>query len=93
MRLVLLETTRDESARGILPCEEIVVSTRSVHKRVRGDIEHGAIDGEVDREGRVGPVVEGELLGREAQRSLLFVDSLANLTHLTNKSFQQLIRM
>lgn len=84
MRLVLLETARDERARGILPREEIVVSARSVHERVRRDVEHRAIDGEVDWESRVGAVVEGELRGRETQGSLL-CDSLASLTYFANR--------
>lgn len=84
MRLVLLETARDERARGILPREEIVVSARSVHERVRRDVEHRAIDGEVDWESRVGAVVEGELRGRETQGSLL-CDSLASPTYFANR--------
>jgi hypothetical protein len=44
MRLVFLETARDERARGVLTREEIVVATGSVDERVRGDVKDGAVD-------------------------------------------------
>lgn len=68
---VLLETARDESARGVAAGEEVVAPARAVHHGVGGDVEDGAVDGEVDGEGGVGAVVEGELVGGEVERAAL----------------------
>ena len=63
VREVFLETARDEGARGVAAGEEVVVARGTVHHAVGGDVEDGAVDGEVDGEGGVGAVVEGELGG------------------------------
>ena len=63
VREILLETARDEGARGVAAGEEVVVSRGTVHHAVGGDVEDGAVDGEVDGEGGVSAVVEGELGG------------------------------
>ena len=63
MREILLETARDEGARGVAAGEEVVVSRGAVNHAVGGDVEDGAVDGEVDGEGAVGAIVEGELGG------------------------------
>lgn len=63
VREVFLKAARDEGARGVAAGEEIVVPRRTVHHAVGGDVEDGAVDGEVDGEGGVGAVVEGELGG------------------------------
>ena len=63
VREVFLETARDEGARGVAAGEEVVVSRGAVHHAVGGDVEDGAVDGEVDGEGAVGAIVEGELGG------------------------------
>lgn len=63
VREILLETARDEGARGVAAGEEVVVSRGAVHHAVGGDVEDGAVDGEVDGEGAVGAIVEGELGG------------------------------
>jgi hypothetical protein len=62
-RQVLLETARDKGTGCIAPRKEIVASTGSVDGRVRGYVEDGPVDDEVDREGRVGAIVEGEFGG------------------------------
>lgn len=56
---IFLEATRHEGARCISPGEEPVAPAWSVHGWVGGDVEDGPVDGEVDGEGSVGPVVEG----------------------------------
>lgn len=61
MREILLETPRYERAGGITAGEKVVIASRTVHHAVGGDVEDGAIDGEVDGEGSVSAVVEGEL--------------------------------
>ena len=63
VREVFLETARDEGARGVAAGEEVVVARGTVHHAVGGDVEDGAVDGEVDGEGAVGAIVEGELGG------------------------------
>ena len=63
VREILLETARDKGARGVAAGEEVVVARGAVHHAVGGDVEDGAVDGEVDGEGGVGAVVEGELGG------------------------------
>lgn len=63
VREVLLETTRHESARRVAAGEEVVVPAGAVHHAVCGDVEDGAVDGEIDGEGGVGAVVEGEAGG------------------------------
>ena len=60
-RQVLLEAARDEGARGVAAGEEVVIAAGAVHHSVCRDVEDGAVDGEVDREGGVRAVVEGEL--------------------------------
>lgn len=72
-RQVLLEAAGDKGAGGILAREEAVVAARAVDERVGGDIEDGAVDGEVDRKGGIGAVVDGELVGGKEERALLFV--------------------
>lgn len=56
-RQIFLETTRDKRARCIPSCEEVVASTWSVDGSVGGDVEDGAVDSEVDREGGIGAIV------------------------------------
>lgn len=64
-RQIFLETARDEGARGVAPGEEIVAPAGPVDGRVGRDVEDGAVDGEVDGEGGVGAIVEGEFGGGE----------------------------
>ena len=73
MREVFLETARDEGARGVAAGEEVVVSRGTVHHAVGGDVEDGAVDGEVDGEGGVGAVVKGELGGVKMDGAFLYV--------------------
>jgi len=63
VRQVFLKTARHEGARCVAAGEEVVVAAGAVHHAVCGDIEDGAVHGEVDGEGRVGAVVEGEVGG------------------------------
>lgn len=69
---VFLETARHEGAGGIAAGEEVVVAAGAVDEWVGGDVEDGAVDGEVDGEGRVGAVVGGELVGGEEEGALLY---------------------
>lgn len=62
---ILLETTRHKSAGCIAACEEIVAPAGSVDGRVRGDVEDRPVDDEIDREGWIGAVVEGEFGGSQ----------------------------
>lgn len=62
-RQILLETTRHKGAGCIATCEEIVAPAGSVDSRVRGDIEDRPVDDEVNGQGGVGAVVEGEFGG------------------------------
>lgn len=58
-RKILLKATRHERARRIAPRKEIVAPARAVDCAVGGDVEDGAVDGEVEGERVVGAVVEG----------------------------------
>lgn len=60
---IFLETARHKGAGGIMSCEEIVASAASVDGRVGGDVEDGAVHGEIDWEGGIGAIVESELGG------------------------------
>lgn len=62
-RQVVLETARHEGAGCVAPGEEIVAPAGSVDSWIRGDVEDGAVDGEVDGQIWVGAIVEGELGG------------------------------
>lgn len=62
MREVLLETARHKRTSCIPAREEVVAAARAVDEPVSGDVEDGAVDGDVDGEGGVGAVVEGELV-------------------------------
>lgn len=60
---ILLEASRHKGAGCIATCEEIVAPTGSVDSWVRGDVEDRPVDDEVNWEGGVGTVVEGEFGG------------------------------
>tara|TARA_R110002003_G_scaffold130_11_gene12228 strand:+ start:7924 stop:8271 length:348 start_codon:yes stop_codon:yes gene_type:complete len=68
---VFLETTRQESARGVAAREEVVGATRAVGRRGDGDVVDGAIEGEVDWFLGVGAVVGGEFGVGEVDFALL----------------------
>ena len=60
---VFLETARNEGARCVAASEEIVVAAGAIHHAVCGDVEDGAVYGEVDGEGGVGAIVKGKVRG------------------------------
>lgn len=63
----------DESASGILACEDVVASTWSIDAAASGDIVDRAVECEVDRLVRVASVVGEELGVGQGNRSLLYV--------------------
>ena len=88
-RRVLGETARDECARRILACEDVVAATGPVDAAAGGDVVDGAVEGHVDGFVRVGAIVgeelgvcqgDGSLLGGDCQyRGLLEVRQLVEL--------------
>ncbi|KAL7357905.1 hypothetical protein ACKS0A_01787 [Histoplasma ohiense] len=66
---VLREAASDVSARGVGTGEAVVAAALTVDTRVRGDVEDHAVDGDIDGQGGVGAVVEGELCWCEFQGS------------------------
>lgn len=63
VREVFLKAASHEGACCVAAGEEVVVAAWAVHHVVCGDVEDGAVNGEVDREGGIAAVVESELLG------------------------------
>lgn len=62
-RQILSKAARHKCARGVPPGEEIVAPAGAVDDWIGRDVEDGPVDGEVDGQGAVGAVVEGEFAG------------------------------
>lgn len=61
MRQIVLETPCHKRTRGIPPRKEIVAAAGAVHHAVCGYVEDRAVHGQVDREGGICAVIQGEL--------------------------------
>jgi hypothetical protein len=68
---VLSETARDEAARGVFTCEDIVAATSAIDPATGGDVVDSAVEREVDRLVGVAAVVREEFGISQRNRSLL----------------------
>ena len=72
VREILLETPRHERTSGVAAGEKVVVAAGTIHHAICGHVEDGAVNGQVDGEGRVCAVVEGELRGVQVDGPFLY---------------------
>lgn len=70
-RAILGKAPCDKGPGGIAACEVVVGASGAVDVAPEGDVEDGAVDGDVDGFGRVFAVVGGELLGGQVDGTLL----------------------
>lgn len=70
-RAILSKAACDKSSSGVTACEVVVGASRAVDVAPEGDVEDGAVDGDVDGLGGVFAVVGSELLGGQVDGTLL----------------------